>query len=137
MNLFVYGTLRVSRIFDLVVGEKLAFEKAHLGPVTIQGLRAYYVEGQVYPALRKEENFVLEGDLLKIDSSLHFERLMEYEDPTNYEMRNFVCQRDSLSWDCGVFWPLEKIRLSDRPWSYEKWCKNQDLDAYIRSFSTS
>ncbi len=137
MNIFVYGTLREKKVFDQVVQQEGAFEDCWFARAKLKGARAYYVQGEVYPALKEEEDFLLEGDLLQIGDLRVWQLLMNYEDPTNYEVRHLTCLLEKEELKCAVFWPMAHMNLSSEPWSFQLWRKNHDLDAYIRSFSTS
>ena len=137
MIIFVYGTLREAKVFDSVVESDGAYGKCFIGEGIVKDVRPYYVEGEVYPALKKEGGYCLSGDLLKVSSPQWWDKILHYEDPSNYEVRNISCLSLGEDWKCGVFWPKPNLILSDKPWCLENWRKIHDLDAYIRSFSTS
>lgn len=130
--LFAYGTLQIAEVLNLILGGDV-FEEVVAGNAFLSEHQAFYVEGEDYPILKKVSGHTVPGILLRLYPN-QLEKIVLYEDPEDYELKSFEVHLDIHKQESScalVFWPKEKLKISDQPWSLGEWHKGVDLNAYL------
>lgn len=133
MNVFVYGTLLVPKIWELVT------ECPHLTPLsaTLHGHSIWRVEDATFPAIKKEDRddkYSVAGQVYLEVPPLAMQRLDLYEDAF-YERVEVTVLTDNGEIDAQVYRaPSEtaKAILSDDPWTLE-WFEKNGLEPFLKN----
>jgi len=130
MNLFVYGTLMVPKIWNAVTG----YHDPATIPGTLAGHRIQRVTGGDFPAIVLDLSSTkpVSGLIIKNVSPAALERLDQYEDDF-YERISVSIQTEAgNSVNAQVYRMPNQLAediLSDEPWSLE-WFESEALERY-------
>ena len=127
-NLFIYGTLREPSVFLEVTGDSL--EACQAQEAFLTNFEAYYVKNDSFPGICQGDQ-KLEGIFLQVNDAV-LKKLNHFEDVgKDYELRAFKVELNDAVLEAFVYFPLKKIQLSQKKWTYEEWLKESDLNAFL------
>ncbi len=127
--LFLYGTLCIPQVFELVTEYRLS-SLTQQG-ARLQGYQAYYVVNEAYPGLKEEEGGVVNGIFIEVSDSL-LEKLWVYESQEDYSLRKVTLQDEQgRPKEANLFYPKKALELSHEVWDLKQWSKNIDMDQYL------
>ena|SRR5688572_14416044 len=128
--LFVYGTLMVPEVLHAVLGRVPARLEA-----TLEGYRRHALEGECYPAITKDPNARVHGQLLGGLSHEESATLDAYEgDAYTRTTVELAVNGQRLTADCYVWRDPALPRLSDDDWNLETFIST-DLVRFLRALT--
>lgn len=126
MNLFSYGTFQDPDVIALVAGGS-SFEI--LGPATLEGFSALYVENEQYPILISSPLEKVEGTVVRSLSKEFWSRLDFFED--NYQKIELEVILNNSPLHCHVYSEETGKVSGGIRWLLEKWIEN-DKDDFLK-----
>ena len=131
-SLFFYGTLRSLEVRKAVIGENRDNHNTSSGYLI--KYKVYKVKNANYPLIRYTNN---EVDVVKglLINNITFEELKKLDkfEGKNY-FRQFVkVNIDKIDHDAQIYMPSKNM-ISEEPWNYEDWYKNDMKNFFLNEF---
>ena len=131
-SLFFYGTLRSLEVRKAVIGESSDNHNISLGYLLKH--KVFRVKNANYPLIKYTNNQV---DVVKglLINNITFEELKKLD---RFEGRNYFRQFvkvsvDQIHHDAQIYMPTKNM-ISEEPWDYEKWYKNDMKNFFLNEF---
>ena len=131
-SLFFYGTLRSLEVRKAVIGESSDNHNISLGYLLKH--KVFRVKNANYPLIKYTNNQV---DVVKglLINNITFEELKKLD---RFEGRNYFRQFvkvnvDQIHHDAQIYMPTKNM-VSEEPWDYEKWYKNDMKNFFLNEF---
>ncbi|NRB20144.1 MAG: NUDIX domain-containing protein [Rhodobacteraceae bacterium] len=119
-DLFFYGTLRYSRLLELVLGRSGA--ALNVSQAELSGHGAFAVRGQIFPAIEERSNHVAQGVLVRGLSQDDVAALNFYEGGFDYDLKDVVVQtEDGEQAAAQVYFPQLGLWQTGEVWDLQHW----------------
>lgn len=126
MNLFLYGTLRSSRLASAVAGRDMPSVSA-----TLDGFEVWSVADEITPLIRPNADGVTEGAVwLDVPDDVAL-RLDLYEGTFGYRLAPVsVRTAEEGMLPAQVYLPPDGLEAGEAPWCYEKWSRYESFSVH-------
>ncbi len=131
-SLFFYGTLRSLEVRKAVIGESSDNHNISLGYLLKH--KVFRVKNANYPLIKYTNNQV---DVVKglLINNITFEELKKLDrfEGKNYSRQFVKVSVDQILHDAQIYVPSKNM-VSEEPWDYEKWYKNDMKNFFLNEF---
>ena len=131
-SLFFYGTLRSLEVRKAVIGESSDNHNISLGYLLKH--KVFRVKNANYPLIKYTNNQV---DVVKglLINNITFEELKKLDrfEGKNYSRQFVKVNVDQIHHDAQIYMPTKNM-ISEEPWDYEKWYKNDMKNFFLNEF---